>query len=62
MTEPRYPRVECFGGGPKDGCLVPAYSPTLAVLDGGTFYVYRLVTDDDGTKFYRLQQTMSVAA
>ena len=56
------PKVECFGGGPKDGAFVPAHAPTLALLDGETFYVYRLTREDDGSMFYLLERTMPVAA
>ncbi|HEY2851121.1 MAG TPA: hypothetical protein VGI97_14675 [Gemmatimonadaceae bacterium] len=63
MTQQRNVRlVECFGGGPKDGAFVPAHAPTLAMLDGETFYVYRLTREDDGTFFYLLDRTMPVAA
>lgn len=54
--------VECYLGGPLDGLRVPLAGASIMALDGGVCYVYRLVAEDDGTRFYRLHATVLVEA
>jgi hypothetical protein len=54
--------LEVYDGGPLDGERVPLAGASIMALDGGVCYVYRLVAEDDGTRFYRLHATVLVEA